>query len=295
MGSFGCKWLLWRTTTIGTRFAYMGKHSSTRFLQNPKPAKAMSPALQAASAISNDSFPAPHPEFGEFVERYIPVVRNVVEHFRPRLPAHVDLGDLFSVGVTGLMAAVSNYSEERANTFGGYAVRRIRGAILDELRKSDTRSRRARLKARMIAEATARIEQRQGRPAWREEIRCELGLTERVFAKWMFVAKQANFISLDATQSLEDGEGARLHDSIADESIEPACEDMERSEMHAQLADRIRHLPEKQRKVLALYYHEGMRFAEIAEAFGVSESRICQIHGQAVKALRSHFVEKACA
>ncbi|HEY5553140.1 MAG TPA: FliA/WhiG family RNA polymerase sigma factor [Opitutaceae bacterium] len=249
----------------------------------------MSPALQAATVAVDDSFPAAHPEFEQFVESYLPVVRNVVERFRPRLPSHVDMGDLFSVGVTGLIAAVSNYSEDRAKTFGGYAVQRIRGAIIDELRRSDTRSRRARLKARMIAEAAGAIEQRTGRPAGEQEVRRELGLSERVFAKWKLASKQASFISLDASQDREDSEGLSLHDAIPDESIDAASEDVERSERHALLAERIKKLPEKQRKVIALYYHEGLRFAEIAEAFGVSESRICQIHGQAVKTLRSQM------
>ncbi|HUG13074.1 MAG TPA: FliA/WhiG family RNA polymerase sigma factor [Opitutaceae bacterium] len=253
----------------------------------------MSPALQAATATLEDSFPAPHPEFEQFVESYIPVVHNVVERFRPKLPSHVDMADLFSVGVTGLIAAVSNYSEDRAKTFGGYAVQRIRGAILDELRRSDTRSRRARLKARMISEATTAIEQRTGCPATDSEVRRELGLSERVFAKWKLVSKQASFVSFDAPHSLDGDGGVSLHESICDESADLASEDIERSERSAMLAERIKDLPEKQRKVIALYYHEGLRFAEIAEAFGVSESRICQIHGQAVKALRAHMTGKS--
>lgn len=253
----------------------------------------MSPALQAATAAIDDSFPAPHPRFEQFVENYLPVVHNVVERFRPRLPSHVDMGDLFSVGVTGLISAVSNYTDERAKTFGGYAVQRIRGAIIDELRKSDTRSRRARLKARMIAEATVSIEQRTGRPARDEEICRELGLSERVFSKWKLAARQASFVSLDASQDRDGTDGASLHDAIPDESVDAASEDVERTERHAQLAERIKGLPERQRKVLALYYHEGLRFAEIAGAFGVSESRICQIHGQAVKTLRAQLTGKA--
>jgi RNA polymerase sigma factor for flagellar operon FliA len=249
----------------------------------------MLPALQAATIPVDDSFPPPHPDFEQFVESYLPIVHNVVERFRPRLPAHVDMGDLFSVGITGLISAVSNYSEDRSKTFGGYAVQRIRGAIIDELRKSDTRSRRARLKARMIADATNAIEQRTGRPALDEEIRRELGLTVRVFAKWKLAAKQASFVSLDASQDHQDDGSVRLHDTIPDESIDVAAEDLERSEQQAQLAERIKLLPEKQRKVIALYYHEGLRFSEIAEAFGVSESRICQIHGQAVRTLRAQM------
>jgi RNA polymerase sigma factor for flagellar operon FliA len=199
------------------------------------------------------------------------------------------MGDLFSVGVTGLIAAVSNYSDDRAKTFGGYAVQRIRGAVIDELRKSDTRSRRARLKARAIADATASIEQCSGRPATDSEVCSKLGLSNRVYAKWKLAAKQASFISLDASHDESDDGSVRLHDAIPDDSIDAAVEDIERSERLVHLAERIKSLPEKQRKVIALYYHEGLRFSEIAEAFGVSESRICQIHGQAVKALRAQM------
>jgi len=252
----------------------------------------MSISLHAEGSLAVSDFPAPNPEFHEFVESYIPVVRNVVERFRPRLPSHVDMGDLFSVGVTGLIAAVSNYTEDRAKTFGGYAVQRIRGAILDELRKADTRSRRSRMKARQIAEATAKLEQKHGRPVTAGEIRRELGLSEHVFAKWMFASKQASFVSLDEPHSTDEGTGNLLHESIEDESMDSASTGVDRSEMHALLADRIQSLPSKQQKVLALYYHEGLRFAEIAEVFGVSESRICQVHGQAVKTLRAKFADE---
>jgi RNA polymerase sigma factor for flagellar operon FliA len=145
----------------------------------------------------------------------------------------------------------------------------------------------------MIAEATTAIEQRSRRPATDSEVRRELGLSERVFAKWKLVSKQTSFVSFDAPQSLNGDGEVCLHESICDESADIASEDIERSERHAILAERIKDLPEKQRKVLALYYHEGLRFAEIAEVFGVSESRICQIHGQAVKALRTHMTGRS--
>lgn len=252
----------------------------------------MSIALHAEATFFQSDASTSDSDIHELIESHIPIVRNVVERLRARLPSHADLGDLFSVGVTGLIAAASNYSAERANTFAGYAMQRIRGAIFDELRKSDTRPRRARLKARRIGEVTAELEQKCGRPATDEEVRVELGLTRKAFTRWQLAAQQGVFLSLDEPHPTQDGGGLSLHEAIEDENTTAASVDLERSEIRALLADRILKLNVRQQKILAFYYYEGLRFAEIAEVFGVSESRICQIHGQALKALRVLFADE---
>jgi RNA polymerase sigma factor for flagellar operon FliA len=225
----------------------------------------------------------------ELIERYLPLVRNVVDRIKLTLPPHVEADDLYSVGVTGLIAAVRKYDPKQGNTFAGYATMRIRGAILDELRRMDWCPRRARAKARKLKEAIADLEQKLGRPASDEETRASLGLSPKEFAKWLEEAKPVCFIAIDQAVDREDSDGGSLHEVIADDSDVPARERMEKEELMQLVAQRIQELPDIQRKILAMYYFENMRLAEIAAVFGLTESRICQIHAQVVLSLRSYL------
>ena len=152
----------------------------------------------------------------ELIERYLPLVRNVVDRIKLNLPPHVDVDDLYSVGVTGLIAAVRKYDPEQGHTFAGYATTRIRGAILDELRRLDWCPRRARAKAKKLKESINELEQKLGRAASEEEVRKHLGLTPKEYAKWMEEAKPVCFVAIDQTADIEDSEGASLHELIAD-------------------------------------------------------------------------------
>lgn len=223
----------------------------------------------------------------ELIIRYLPLVRNVVDRIKLNLPAHVDADDLYSVGVTGLMAAVRKYDPGQNTTFAGYATLRIRGAVLDELRRLDWCPRRARAKARKIKEAINTVEQRLGREASEEEIRTELGLTAKDYAKWMEEARPVCFVAIDQSSDGEESDGGSLHEMIADQNETPAHGRLEQEELMQLVARRIEALPETPRKILAMYYHENMRLAEIAEVFGLTESRICQIHSQTVLTLRA--------
>ena len=221
-------------------------------------------------------------------ERYLPLVRSVVDRIRINLPPHIEAEDLYSVGILGLIAAVGNYDPKQNNTFAAYASRRIRGSVLDELRRLDWRPRRARAKARRIKEVIAEIEQKNGRPATDEEVRKVLGLSAKEYAKWLEEAKPACFLALDQSPD-EDGERASLHEIIADDTDVLARDDMERRELQELVAQRIRQLPDIPRKILAMYYHENMRLAEIASVFSLTESRICQIHAQTIISLRAYI------
>lgn len=253
------------------------------------------PDATASSSCAQNAFPEVHPEFSELVERYIPVVRRIVDRFRSRLPSHMEFDDLFSSGVTGLLAAVANFTPERSATFRSYAARRISGAIVDDLRKADTRSPRAILKSRQIAEAGDRVEQRYGRPATEEELRHELGLSETAYARWLRATTPTRFLSLDCPAVHDTDAGLSFHESIPDESAVNTPIALERAELREELAARIKGLPAAERKILALYYHEGLKLSEIASEFGVSESRICQKHGDALKKLRSQLAGTADA
>ena len=228
----------------------------------------------------------------ELIERYLPLVRNVVDRIKLNLPAHIDADDLYSVGVTGLIAAVRKYNPEQGSTFPGYATMRIRGAILDELRRMDWCPRRARARARKMKEAINVLEQRLGRVATEDEIREDLGLSEKEFAKWMEDARPATFIAIDQRAATDESEGPSLHDLLPDHNDVTGRDRLEKEEMLQLMAQRIKELPDIPRKILAMYYFENMRLAEIAAVFGLTESRICQIHSQTILGLRA-FLKRA--
>lgn len=260
--------------------------------ENPTPAAAPASAKSAAAAVWRTYQGAEGSTLDEkaLTERYLPLVRSVVDRIRINLPPHIEAEDLYSVGILGLIAAVKNYDPKQNNTFAAYASRRIRGSVLDELRRLDWRPRRARAKARRIKEVIAEIEQKNGRPATDEEVRKALGLSAKEYAKWLEEAKPACFLALDQSPDEEGGgERASLHEIIADDTDVLARDDMERRELQELVAQRIRQLPDIPRKILAMYYHENMRLAEIAAVFNLTESRICQIHAQTIIGLRGYI------
>jgi RNA polymerase sigma factor for flagellar operon FliA len=209
-----------------------------------------------------------------------------VDRIKLNLPAHVDVDDLYSVGVTGLIAAVRKYDPTQDSTFAAYATMRIRGAVLDELRRLDWCPRRARAKARKIKEVINEIEQATGSPAEEEEIQQRLGLSNKEFNRWMEEARPVTFVAIDGPAD-EDHEGTSLHEVIADENNVLTRDRMEHDELLQLVAQRIQQLPDIPKKILAMYYFENMRLAEIAAVFGLTESRICQIHSQTVLSLRA--------
>ncbi len=225
----------------------------------------------------------------ELIERYLPLVRNVVDRIKINLPSHIDADDLYSVGITGLIAAVRKYDPEQGNTFAGYAATRIRGAILDELRRMDWCPRRARARARKVKEAINALEQRLGRAATEAEICKDLGLSAKDYAKWLEESRPVTFIAIDQLSAGEDSDGVSLHELLPDENDETGREKVEKQELLQLLAQRIGELPDIPRKILAMYYFENMRLAEIAAVFGLTESRICQIHSQTILGLRGYL------
>lgn len=222
----------------------------------------------------------------DLIERYLPLVRNVVDRIKLNVPAHVDADDLYSVGITGLIAAVRKFDPNQGSTFASYAAMRIRGAILDELRRMDWCPRRARARSRKLKTAINDVEQKLGRAATDTEVRTALGLNETEYAKWVEEAKPVTFIAIDQTNEGEEGGGASLHELLRDESDKTGRDNLEKAELLQLLTQRIAELPDIPKKILAMYYFENMRLAEIATVFGLTESRICQIHAQTILGLR---------
>ncbi len=229
----------------------------------------------------------------QLMSDHFPLVDATVRRLRNRLPRHADFEELHSVGVSGLVAAARQYEPGRHADFRQYAGARIRGAMLDELRRLDCTPRTARAKQRKLEEATMELEQIHGRAPTERELSHHMGMNATEFRRYQRNAADLRRISIEAPSQTRDGQtGQSLCDLLADESSEHASDRMEREELSETVADRISELPERERQILSLYYFEGMRLAEIAEIFGVTEARICQIHTRVLKTLRAAVVRQ---
>lgn len=232
----------------------------------------------------------------ELVERYLPLVKTVVGRMAMSLPAHVDIDDLTSSGLVGLLNAVRNHDPEGGSSFESYARVRIRGAVLDELRRLDWVPRSVHDKARRVQGVIRDLEQAEGEVPTATQVARAMKLTLNEYEELVEEIRPATFICLDAAPNL-DGEGdsdASCYESVADESQEDPVAQVSRHELAEVIAERLKQLPDMQRKVLALYYFEDLRLREIAEVFGVTESRICQIHSQAILNIRSFLQNHEC-
>jgi RNA polymerase sigma factor for flagellar operon FliA len=228
---------------------------------------------------------------GEMVEKYIPLVKNVVCRLAMTLPPHVDGEELYSAGLTGLLNAVRQYNPNAGTSFETYARLRIRGAVLDELRRMDWVPRSVHTKARKVQGVMNEIEQKKGRMATDEEMAAALKISLPEYHQWLQEIRPATFVCLDAAFNNDFDDSTSQYESMADQRQEDPLDGTFRRELARVIAGRLQELPEMQRKVLALYYFEDMRLREIAEAFGLTESRICQIHAQGILAIKSFLLK----
>ena len=253
-------------------------------------------------APSSELRPAPHALWqryhessdteteNELVEQYLPLVKTIVGRLAMTLPPHVDFEELQSAGVIGLLHAIRNFDPRNGASFETYARFRIRGAVIDELRRLDWASRTVREKARRIQTAMMEIEQRQSAVPTDAQVAAELKISLEEYQRWLDEVRPTTFVCLDAVSNDSHGAEPRsAAESISDPTQETPMDTAARREMAGLIAQRIKRLPELQRKVLSLYYYEGLRLREIAEVFGVTESRICQIHSQAILSIRSYL------
>lgn len=226
------------------------------------------------------------------IHRYLPLVGKVVGYFMSRLPDYADFEELHSIGTLGLLSAIDRYDPAQKQTFGGYAQMRIRGAILDELRRMDSLPRSRRKNLRRIQKAISALEQQHGRAPYDTEIAAALEMTLAEFDALRSRVQPPTVVSLDSTLSLAgsaDSGEVNFHETIADEHVVPVADRLERKEMVHLLGQVLEQLPDRQRDVLVMYYYKGMRLSEIATVFGVTEARICQIHTQALGSMRQHL------
>ena len=216
--------------------------------------------------------------FELLLENHRTLVKSIVDRMKRHLPARIEIEDLYSVGITGLVAAAQSFLETKNKSFIFYASIRIREAVLDELRRMDWMSRSERSKAKQLDTLISRIEQEQG---------CAVGpdISGKELNALMDQVRPIEVISLDVP---EEDSGHSLHEIIPDEIS--AFERLEQKELTELIAERIKQLPDVPKRVLAMYYYEGMKLAYIALAFRLTESRICQIHTQAVSQLRTYVL-----
>ena len=252
-------------------------NAATRSSESPKPK-----ATIRLGSIANDES-----VFQRLLENHLPRVGTIVERIKRRLPSTIEIDDLYSIGVTGLVAAARNYRPAQERSFGSYANTRIEGAILDELRRMDYMSRSNRSKAKRLGSAICKLEQEQGGSVCQASLCAAMHMTEGDLAELQEDAREVRFVSLD--EHLGEPEDQSLHDIIPDESWVSALDVLERKEVLSLLAQRMTKLSEIQKKVLAMYYYENMKLSEIAACFGLTESRICQIHTQTVGVLRNYL------
>jgi RNA polymerase sigma factor for flagellar operon FliA len=225
---------------------------------------------------------------------YAPLVKYVASRVGSSLPGTIEQSDLTSYGMFGLIDALEKFDLERGIKFETYAIPRIKGAILDELRALDWVPRSVRHRAREVEKAYAEVEAREKRAPTETEVAERLGFS---LSELHDVVTQISFVSvmaLDETMSVgaDRGESVSLLDTLADtgDLTDPAA-GVEDQETRGMLAAAINDLSEREKVVLTLYYFEGMTLAEIGEILGVTESRVCQIHTKAVGQLRTHLAE----
>jgi len=224
---------------------------------------------------------------------YSPLVKYVAGRVSVGLPQNIEQSDLVSYGIFGLIDAIEKFDPARRIKFETYAIARIKGAIIDELRSIDWVPRSVRAKARSVERAYARLENHLLRTPNDEEVAEELGITapelQAIFRQISFVG----VVALDemlSSGSGERGESTTLGDTIPDKGDGPVAQ-FEGEEQKQLLATAINRLGEREKMVLVLYYYEGFTLAQIGDVLGVTESRVCQIHTKAVLQLRARLAE----
>ena len=224
---------------------------------------------------------------------YSPLVKYVAGRVAVGLPANIEQADLVSYGIFGLIDAIEKYDLGREIKFETYAISRIRGAIIDELRAIDWVPRSVRFKAREIEKAYTALENKLKRPPSDPEIAAELNLSIDELNNIYSQLSNVSLVALDELMSVEGDRGDKLSlvETLEDTRSAGPVESIEADEMKNILTGAINRLPEREKIVITLYYYEGLTLTEIGKVLGVTESRICQMHTKAVLAMRGKISE----
>ncbi|MBS1960980.1 MAG: FliA/WhiG family RNA polymerase sigma factor [Bdellovibrionales bacterium] len=253
-------------------------------------------AVQTSSLVKEDYSPT-NSTRDRLVVEYAPLIKYIAQKIAARLPTNIELDDLISSGVIGLMDAIEKYDASRDNKFKTYAEFRIRGAILDELRAQDWVPRSVREKAKALERCYVRIEQQKGRQATDEEVCADLGISQDEYHDMLNQVRSVSLLSFDDVQNFSKADKRALHgfsDAASYKSSTPYSE-VNHAALKRMISESINDLPEKQRLVLSLYYYEDLNLKEIGRVLDVTESRVSQLHTQAILRLkgklRNHWDE----
>ncbi len=221
---------------------------------------------------------------------FLPLVKYVAGRLAIGLPPSVEMDDLIGSGTLGLLSAVERYDPSRDNKFSTYAIARIRGSMLDELRSMDWIPRSVRKKARQVEEAYSKLESRLKRPATDDEVARELSVTVGDFLGMLDEVRGTALVSLDDQVNPRDGGSTtQVHETVQDHRLIDPGTAIEVEKMRRVLEGALDMIPERERLVIILYYYEELTLKEIGDALGVSESRVSQIHTKAVLSLRGRL------
>lgn len=228
----------------------------------------------------------------QLVVTYAPLVKRIAFQLMSKLPASVDVDDLIQNGMIGLLDAIGRYEEGLGAQFETYAVQRVRGSMLDGLRENDWLPRSLRRDMRRIESAIHALEQRQGRPPSEQELADALGVPLSEYQRMLQEARGHQLVYLEDFNRDEDDDYLERH--LAKHDANP-LEILEDANMRATLVRAIEDLPEREKMIMALYYDEELNLREIGEVLGVTESRVCQLHSQAVARLRARVLDGVVA
>jgi RNA polymerase sigma factor for flagellar operon FliA len=228
-----------------------------------------------------------HQAVGESLDaqivRYTPLVKRIAYHLVGRLPSSVQVDDLIQSGMIGLLEAIQKFDVRQGASFETYASIRIRGSMIDEIRKGDWTPRSVHRKARQISAAIQKVEKALGREARDHEVAEALEMTLEEYHHVMQDAVSSQIFSIDSSEDTDFTE-----DRLMDDGHGP-LDNLQKTGFQYSLGQEVAKLPEKERLVLSLYYDEELNLREIGEVLGVSESRVCQIHSQALLRVRSRM------
>jgi RNA polymerase sigma factor for flagellar operon FliA len=268
-------------------FAVAEDKKATTFVK-PSSVRAMPAARAAYNSPANEEA-----KRTRLVEQYLPLVKSIVGKMVPVLPRQAEVEDIYSVAVKGLIVAISQYDPNKGSSLGAYASFRIRGAILDELRRLDYLPRGDRAKAKKLSQTISALEAKLGRPCTEDEVRDSLGLSLGEYHSLLKDTQPVYMVSVDnsSENSGDDGSADNLSEVLTDPNQQDIRDICERKDDILILRDRIKQLPEQQKKILVMYYYEEMKLSEIAVVFGLTEARISQILSHTILSLKSFFTK----
>lgn len=220
------------------------------------------------------------------LKEYAPLVKRIAHHMMAKLPSSVEVNDIIQAGMMGLLDAAGRYDELRGAQFETYAAQRIRGAMLDELRSADWLPRSLRRDMRRIESTISKLQQKLGRPPSEGEIAKEMGIPLAEYQDMLGESRGAQLIYYEDFHDEGDEDFFERHDFAEDADPLDLIQD---ARFRTALIKAIEDLPERERMMMGMHYEQDMNLREIGEVLGVSESRVCQLHSQAVARLRTYL------